>query len=369
MEKIIIFGAGKKAEFICEFLNEYGEFEVIEIWDNSTLKIGQNRKINGICVEVKKPHYENKYNIVISSDTYYEEIRKQLIKQLKIQEKYIKPFGYIFKNFKKKILYKYKNINDKSIKQICKYLQKNELDVFCGQIKKNYTLDLFDIYKDYNNGLLYSFWKGKRIYLSSKYTNENDAKAYLCSLCREQDINSPHNYNIDKLDLENTDIFIDAGAAEGFFALQIIDDVKHIYLVEGDEKWITALRNTFEPYKDKVTIIEKWLDEIDTKKTISLDGIAVENANVNKIVVKMDIEGKETDVIRGMKKLINSKIDLTCIVCTYHKSHDEDILYDFFKNNGFETSFSYGYMFFPYGKKVEPELRKAVLTAKKYRTV
>ena len=66
-----------------------------------------------------------------------------------------------------------------------------------------------------------------------------------------------------------------------------------------------------------------------------------------------------------MEKLIDSDIDMTCIICTYHKSGDEDIIHDFFEQRGFDITFANGYMFFPYGETIEPELRKAVLTARK----
>ena len=137
------------------------------------------------------------------------------------------------------------------------------------------------------------------------------------------------------------------------------------YLVECDKEWVEALKCTFEPYKDKVTIIEKWLDEADSENTVSIDTLVLNNKNMDKIIVKMDIEGKETDVIKGMEKLIDSDIDMTCVVCTYHKSGDDDIIHDFFEQRGFNITFANGYMFFPYGEVIEPELRKAVLTARK----
>lgn len=368
MEKIVVFGTGKRTQLIFEFLNKYDEFEVVEIWDNDDTKIGKSYEIKGKCVMVKRPHYENEYNIIVSSDIYYEEIKKQLIEKISIEPVYIKKYGYIFKNFRKKILEKYKS-NNSNIKDIYQYLQNNELDVFCGQIKHDYPLDMFDVHRDDSNGLLYSFWKGKKIYLSSKYKKENDVKTYLCSICKEQDAGSPHCYNIDKLDFNNTDIFIDGGAAEGFFALQVIDMVKHVYLVECDKEWVDALRKTFEPYKNKVTIIEKWMDESDTENTVSVDELVLQNENINKIIVKMDIEGKETDAIKGMKKLIKSNIDMTYIICTYHKSKDAEIINDYFKKNEFETLFTNGYMFFPYGEMVEPELRRGVLTARKRKMI
>lgn len=35
-------------------------------------------------------------------------------------------------------------------------------------------------------------------------------KVYLCSICKEQDDNSLHCYNVDKLDISDTDIVIAA---------------------------------------------------------------------------------------------------------------------------------------------------------------
>ncbi len=56
---------------------------------------------------------------------------------------------------------------------------------------------------------------------------------------------------------------------------------------------------------------------------------------------------------------------MTCIICTYHKLEDEDIIHDFFEQRGFDISIANGYMFFPYGEITELELIKAVLTARK----
>lgn len=157
MEKVIIFGTGKRAQWIFKYLDKYNEFEVVEIWDNNEKKTGKIYEVNGKNVVVKQPHYENQYNIIVSSDVYYEEITRQLIENLSINPIYIKKFGYVFNSFKTKILEKYKDSDNAGINNICKYLRANELDVFCGQISNNYPLDIFEVHKDSDNGLLYSF--------------------------------------------------------------------------------------------------------------------------------------------------------------------------------------------------------------------
>lgn len=362
-EKIILFGAGANKDKAFDFINDYGGFEVVEIWDNNTCLQGTFCEFRGKNILIKKPYYQDEYNILITSDIYYEEIRRQLENELLIPGQKIKKYNYIYKNFKSEIIDKYNDSEDFAINKICEYLKDNELDVFCGQIENKYPEQMFEIYKDENAGLLFSYWKGKKIYLSSKFKDAKKAKSYLCSLCREQDTDSPHCYNIDNLDLEDVDIVIDGGAAEGFFALQIIDNVKKVYLVEGDESWLEALKYTFEPYKDKAEIIPKWLDGYDHENYITLAALALREGELKNVLIKLDIEGKESDVIKGIDRLLELNINLTCIVCTYHRSEDAQKITDYFKNNNFKTSFTDGYMFFPCPGEIKAELRKGVLTA------
>ena len=54
---------------------------------------------------------------------------------------------------------------------------------------------------------------------------------------------------------------LDVGAAEGFFALSVIEHVKEIILFECDVEWIKALEATFKPWKDKVFIINKYVSK------------------------------------------------------------------------------------------------------------
>lgn len=362
-EKIILFGAGANKNKVFNIILEYGGFEVVEIWDNNSQLQGTFCEFQGRNISIKKPYYQDKYNILITTNIYHEEIRRQLEMEFSIPREKIKEYNYIYKNFKSVIIEKYKDSKDGRINKICEFLKYNELDVFCGQIENIYPEELFEIYKDDDAGLLYSYWKGKKIYLSSKFKDAKKAKSYLCGLCREQDNESPHCYNIDKLDLESVDLVIDGGAAEGFFALQVIDNVKKVYLVEGDESWLEALKYTFEPYKDKVAIIPKWLDSSDDENCITLDTLALQEEELKTLLIKLDIEGKESDVIKGIDKLLDRNMNLTCIVCTYHRSEDAQDISDYFKNNKFKTSFTEGYMFFPYSGEIKPELRKGVLTA------
>ncbi|GFI16871.1 hypothetical protein IMSAGC009_02038 [Lachnospiraceae bacterium] len=308
------------------------------------------------------PHDLQDYNIVIATDVYFDEIKKQLTEEFGIEEERIKSANYLFKNIKTEIISRYKDSCDESIIGICRYLQTHDLDMFSGQVRREYKRDMFEVFQDENNGLFYSFWMGKKIYLASAIDSKQSAKQYLCALCREQDEDSPHSYHLDKLALDGQDVVIDGGAAEGFFALQIIDRVGKIYLVEGEEQWVKALRCTFEPYGDKAVIIPKWLGSQDNGDMISIDRINKENKVT---LVKLDIEGAEADAIAGGEETFTSAQNMKVITCTYHKSEDADRFEGYFKEKGYKTSFSKGYLFVDGLEFMKPELRKGVLTAMK----
>ena len=359
-EKIVLFGAGQRMERMIGLIEKYGGFEVVEIWDNNVRLWGEAVKINGQDVPVRQPHKGAEHNIVIVTDIYYREIEKQLIQVLGIGQWQIKPSNYLLKNFKADILEQYVRSTDKDIQEICEYLQNHELDMFNGQVKKEYSGDMFDIYRDEGNGLLYSYWGTKKIYLASTIKNELIAKEYLCSLCKEQDEDSPHCYGMDLLDMKCSDVVIDGGAAEGFFSLQIIDKVKKVYLIEGDGKWVEALKCTFEPYRHKVEIIPKWLGDRAEEGMVTLDEIGLSDEIT---VVKLDIEGAEARALEGGKGLFSSDRPMTAIVCTYHETEDAEAFEEYFKEKGFCTRFSKGYLFVDGLDTIKAELRKGVLCA------
>lgn len=184
------------------------------------------------------------------------------------------------------------------------------------------------------------------------------------SLLVENDYHSPHRYFTATFQVEEDDILFDIGAAEAWVTLENIDKIKHAYIFETDPKWIQALNATFEQYRDKVTIVNKYVSNIDSENTIRLDSFfKSESCN---IFIKLDVEGAEKAVLSGMKDVIkHNKSKL--VVCTYHQNDDAEFFENWFKNNDYETQFSNGYMFFPLPKMKkekefgEPSLRKGIL--------
>ena len=361
-EKIILFGAGKKKDFYINLIGKCGGFEVAEIWDNNETLWGQKCLIGKHIVEITKPYKRSNINIIIITDLYFDEIRNQLIDKVGIEADRIKSGNYLYKGIKEQILETYKESADEQIRKICGYLQNHDLDMFNGQIEHSYDWSMFDVWKDEKNGLMYSYWKGKRIYLKADFKDERSVQQYLCSLCKEQDERSPHSYHMDQMTFSGEEIVIDCGAAEGFFSLQIVEKVKKIYLVEADPEWVEALKYTFLPYKEKVEIIEKYIGDRIDENTITIDEI---NKEHNVSVIKMDIEGAERLAIAGGEKTFTEQMPLHVIVCTYHRSEDYHEFVQYFKEKGHEISVTEGYLFVGGLEEVKAELRRGVLIATK----
>ena len=60
-----------------------------------------------------------------------------------------------------------------------------------------------------------------------------------------------------KFNVDKETIVADIGCAEANFSLDVIDKVKHIYLLETNNVWSEPLKATFGTYKEKVTIVNK----------------------------------------------------------------------------------------------------------------
>lgn len=190
--------------------------------------------------------------------------------------------------------------------------------------------------------------------------NKKRAAEYVQSILLEQDMDSPHKYLYSKQDIAGRAL-ADIGAAEGFFSLDVIDDVKKVYLFECDAEWVEALKLTFAPWKDKVQIVEKYVGEHDGDESISLDNFFVD---LDLDFIKADIEGFEVSMLLGAKKTLEkvSKI----IVCAYHRQDAEKEIKKILGEYGFNITTSNGYMFFLDDKnQYAPYLRRGLVYADK----
>lgn len=121
---------------------------------------------------------------------------------------------------------------------------------------------------DSENYLLFVMHHGKKLYFG------RDMVDYVSSIYKglliEQDRRSAHRY-VDSYSELADKVLLDIGAAEAIFTLDTIEYVKHAFLFECDEKWLEALTATFAPWKDKVTIVRKYVSDVDDENNVSLD--------------------------------------------------------------------------------------------------
>lgn len=245
------------------------------------------------------------------------------------------------------------------------FLKMNPLHIFPYDFPEKYKAAGIIIEKDEDKGLLFTFWEGKKLFYKNGHQIKK-AQTYFNSLLLEQDPNSPHRYLTADFDVKEGDVIVDVGAAEGNFSLSVIEKASQVFLFEVEKDWIKALEATFEPWKEKVTIVQKYVSDVDNSQCIKLDTFFGEKQPVN--FIKADVEGAEAQVVNGANDLINRQNDLRIAVCTYHRQTDAQELDDLLKNKGFRNHFSGKYMIFHYGSSniVEPPyLRKAVLRAVK----
>lgn len=202
-------------------------------------------------------------------------------------------------------------------------------------------------------GETYVRYKGKKLWCTFRA---------FAGIIMEQDRRSPHRYFTDFFHVEEGDIFVDVGAAEGLITLDVIDQVKKAYLIEGEEKWKGRLEKTFSPYQDKTSFVFKYASDRNDSENISLDELLKNDMDAKGIVVKMDVEGNEMDCLRGAETLLE-RDNVKFVVCTYHREGDEEKFKRFFEEHGYQTEFSDGYMWVPLFSEKAPYLRKGVLRA------
>jgi hypothetical protein len=180
---------------------------------------------------------------------------------------------------------------------------------------------------------------------------------------REQDPLSPHLYLTADFNPEEGSVIVDAGVAEGNFALSVVEKAGKLYLVECDPGWMEALRLTFEPWKEKVVFIEKFMSDLPGERTTTIDELLGVEENEN-FFIKLDIEGYERKALSGMNRLMARGKHVRMDICTYHNHDDFSLLKSTLENYGFVCRPTEGYVLF-FHKGDEPSFRKVLIRAEK----
>lgn len=248
-----------------------------------------------------------------------------------------------------KVVYEYLKINPDKI-----------VPVFPYDYAKKYDINEIKVFRDEKNGLPYVIHSGKRLYYKRSMSDTDVARNYFGEGCITQDKDSPHLYLEDGLFSTLNGVIADVGCAEANFALDVVEGAEKVFLFEGTPEWHEALEATFEPWKDKVFIVKKWLGEETNAQSISLDDFFAEQ-RVD--LIKMDIEGAEKSALLGGRKIL-SRDNPELIICTYHKWDDARVFKNFLEKYPYKLSHTKGYMIFIWDEDFDPPyLRRGVLRA------
>lgn len=258
--------------------------------------------------------------------------------------------------------------NDRLKEDLCRIKSSNAVKTYNSAFIEKYIeadiRELCDLHYDSSCGLYYVNHLNKKMYYPNTLGIKDICCSYRFSLL-EQDKKSPHRYLDDNFNINAGDIVIDAGVAEGNFSIEIIDKVKKLYLVECDPVWIEALNKTFEPYKDKVVIINKMLDSFDDDTHITIDTIA-DGEEID--FIKMDVEGYERNALEGARQTFSNSKNLKCAICSYHRKGDEEYIKQFLKEFDMNVSTTEGYMFYQddLDSLIDGELRHGIVRGYKH---
>jgi len=264
------------------------------------------------------------------------------------------------------VLHHFKGIDpttlDHEILEALKYLKTHKYASFPFKWTEKYDTFLPEVFTDIENQRMYVLFEGKKMYFPKRYTETQIIWA-IRSIYKEQDTESPHLYLTPDFQLEPDSVVIDAGVAEGNFALSVVDKAKRLYLIECEAEWVEALKLTFAPWKDKVIFVEKYMSDSEGELTVSIDSLLKPVAN-ERYFIKMDIEGFEQKALAGMKNLVASGNAIKMNVCTYHQPNALMEINTILGEYGFNSKVSKGFvLFFQPGE--EPSFRKVLIRAEK----
>lgn len=357
--KILFYGTGYRARNICMRLKSLPEsIEWIGFVDRDPSKCGERLYDKPIYPPGSLISMEFDF-IVVMVEGCYEEIKRDLMYWFKVDESKIVREEYLLKLL---LADQYRDTDDQEIKDIFKYWEKHEVSVYNQYVKT--TMKQAEVFWDCIENLPYIFFEDKKMYFPYDMEfAEIDGRRVVLDIMAEQQETSPHRYIYDDITVENGDVVVDAGVAEGNFALRYIDRVSKIYLFECEKRWVRALEKTFEKFKDKVIICNKYLGRENNHECTNLDSVILDG---RLDFLKMDIEGAELDALYGAERTLRNN-NVKCAICSYHRKGHEAAIKEILNTYGYTTSHSKGYMLFYHDIDIysEPEFRRGIVYGRK----
>lgn len=353
--KLLVWCMGNRGKFFAQKMSLYPA-EGIEVIGFTDSKKSQEETFYGYPAynleEIEKLFFDY-IVIACDADNACNEIRSWINQRLKGSFKVVDYEEILNIVRTRRIIQKYENSEDVEIRETVDWLRNHTITV--RNQRENTKSIIYEVFSDeLNGGYPYVNFMGKRMYYPKDYKfGLKDGKRYLTNIVEnDQYEGSPHLYIHDTHKIERDDVIVDAGVAEGNFALSYIDIISKAYLIESSESWLDALQLTFRPYKNKVVFVPKMLSDEDSENSITLDTLLQDN-KVD--FVKMDIEGAEAGaLLGGINVLRNNNVKLS--VCAYHRQRDAEYIRFILESLGYRISYAQGYMFFLYDWNIDETL-------------
>ena len=222
---------------------------------------------------------------------------------------------------------------------------------------------------DAANNLPFVMHKGRKLYFPKEWNLRKTASAYRRYIEVENILGggharqAPHQYQSDTFRVQAGDAVVDAGAAEGLFALDVIDLARRVYLIESGAEWAAPLQATFAPFGGQAVRIPKTVaaDEADGRMRLAT---LFEQEPAPSWFIKMDIEGDEIAVLEDLVPRLPAGVTWRFACAVYHRPQGAEQLQALFARHGFRTEFSAGYMLYLYDPELRhPYFRRGVLRA------
>ncbi len=361
MRQVIIFGTAGTVEREWEFI-DFQKYNIIEFWDNDETKWGSTYKGKNVV----KPYVGANVDLICIMSWSDREIRNQLL-ELGYAKENIKSRTY----FVREELLQYYDANehlvDKDMRIILDRLRSKEMDMWNTDWADTIDETNVDIYYDEKCDMYYIWHSGYKMYFPQKYNTKEKVRDYWKIEMKSEHEKSPHKYFTDQYFVKDNSVIVDAGGAEGRFTLEVIDRVSKAYIVECEDYWIEALKQTFAPWKDKIIFINRFLSDKNDDDNITIDEM-LQGQSVD--VIKMDIEGAEKKALCGAKETFINSECIQAFVCCYHNDEDCDEITRILAGYGCETEVSEGYVFFETDlynslNTETPRLRRALVRGRK----
>lgn len=227
-------------------------------------------------------------------------------------------------------------------KKYYKYISKHGYTHYPYSFARKYLKMGVDAFWDKSKQMPCVYHQGKKLYFPRHFSLQRAIGLYKV-LRIEQDRKSAHLY-VEDCDELRDKILLDIGAAEGIFALEAADAARRIFLFECDNAWIEALTATFDPYKDKTEIIQKYISRTTNETSLALDDFCKYMYN-EPLFLKIDIEGEELNALEGAEQLFQKSTCLDFAICAYHKRNHARYISEFLDKHSCEYKAREGYFY------------------------